>query len=87
VAREREVIAEKAKAQGKPPHVLKTFCKEVCLVDQAYVHDQAKSVGWRRYPHRQLCALGAGRGDRAPRRGFSGHRRQQVNRLRREGNR
>jgi elongation factor Ts len=24
--------------------VLKTFCKEVCLVDQAYVHDLAKSV-------------------------------------------
>jgi elongation factor Ts len=52
VAREREVIAEKAKAQGKPPDVvkeivesgLKTFYKEICLVDQDYVHDLAKSV-------------------------------------------
>jgi elongation factor Ts len=53
VAREREVIAGKARASGKPANVvekivesgLKTFYKEVCLVDQAYVHDSAKSVG------------------------------------------
>jgi elongation factor Ts len=50
VARERSVLAEKN--AGKPPHViekivesgLKTFYKEVCLLDQAYVHDSAKSV-------------------------------------------
>ena len=43
VAREREVLAEKFKAQGKPANViekivesgLKTFYKEVCLDDQA----------------------------------------------------
>jgi elongation factor Ts len=53
VAREREVIADKARASGKPAHVvekivesgLKAFYKEVCLVDQAFVHDAAKSVG------------------------------------------
>jgi elongation factor Ts len=52
VQRERDVLAEKAKAQGKPANVvdkivesgLKTFYKEVCLLDQAYVHDPAKSV-------------------------------------------
>jgi elongation factor Ts len=52
VARERDVLADKAKAQGKPANVidkivesgLKTFYKEVCLVDQAYIHDPAKSV-------------------------------------------
>jgi len=51
VARERSVLAEKN--AGKPPHViekivesgLKTFYKEVCLLDQPYVHDPAKSVG------------------------------------------
>jgi elongation factor Ts len=50
IVRERSVLAEKN--AGKPPHViekivesgLKTFYKEVCLVDQAYVHDQGKSV-------------------------------------------
>jgi elongation factor Ts len=52
VARERAVIADKAKQQGKPPNViekivesgLKTYYKEVCLIDQAFVHDPAKSV-------------------------------------------
>jgi elongation factor Ts len=52
VQREKDVLAEKAKAQGKPANVidkivesgLKTFYKEVCLLDQAYVHDPAKSV-------------------------------------------
>ncbi len=52
VARERDVLGEKAKASGKPANViekivesgLKTFYKEVCLVDQAYVHDSAKTV-------------------------------------------
>jgi elongation factor Ts len=50
VSRERSVLADKN--AGKPPHViekivesgLKTFYKEVCLLDQAYVHDPAKSV-------------------------------------------
>jgi elongation factor Ts len=52
VAREKEVMAEKYKAQGKPANMidkivesgLKTFYKEVCLVDQAYIHDPSKSV-------------------------------------------
>ena len=52
VAREQEVLAEKFRAQGKPENViskivesgLKTFFKEVCLVDQEYIHDQTKSV-------------------------------------------
>ena len=52
VARERGVLADKAKATGKPDNVvekivesgLKTFYKEVCLADQAYIHDSAKSV-------------------------------------------
>jgi elongation factor Ts len=52
VTREREVLAEKFKAQGKPEAVipkivesgLKTFFKEVCLVDQEYIHDTSKSV-------------------------------------------
>jgi len=42
VARERQVLAEKFRAQGKPEHMidkivesgLKTFYKEVCLIDQ-----------------------------------------------------
>ncbi len=50
VAREKGVLAEKN--AGKPPHVLekivesglKTYYKEVCLVDQPFVHDPAKSV-------------------------------------------
>ena len=52
VAREKGVLADKFKAQGKPANViekivesgLKTFYKEVCLLEQAYVHDSAKSV-------------------------------------------
>ncbi|MBV8427546.1 MAG: elongation factor Ts [Hyphomicrobiales bacterium] len=51
VARERSILAEKH--QGKPAHViekivdsgLKTFYKEVCLIDQAYVRDPSKTVG------------------------------------------
>jgi elongation factor Ts len=53
VAREREILAEKYRAQGKPEATiakivesgLKTFYKEVCLLDQPYVHDPDKSVG------------------------------------------
>src|SRR5262249_45449334 len=52
VARERDVLADKAKQQGKPANVvdkivesgLKTYYKEVCLLDQAFVHDPSKSV-------------------------------------------
>jgi elongation factor Ts len=52
IERERGVLADKARATGKPDNViekivesgLKTFYKEVCLVDQAYIHDPAKSV-------------------------------------------
>jgi len=50
IARERSVLTEKN--AGKPPQVLekivesglKSFYKEVCLVDQPFVHDPAKSV-------------------------------------------
>ncbi|MGD0563312.1 MAG: translation elongation factor Ts [Roseiarcus sp.] len=50
VAREKSVLADKN--AGKPPHVLekivesglKTYYKEVCLLDQPFVHDPAKSV-------------------------------------------
>jgi len=52
IRREREVLAEKAREQGKPPNVidkivesgLKTFYKEVCLLDQPFVHEPDKSV-------------------------------------------
>ncbi len=49
--REKNVLAEKN--AGKPDHVmekiiesgLKTYFKEVCLLEQAFIHDTAKSVG------------------------------------------
>jgi elongation factor Ts len=52
VTREKNVLAEKFKAQGKPATMiekivesgLKTYYKEVCLLDQPYVHDDKKSV-------------------------------------------
>jgi elongation factor Ts len=52
VRREKDVLADKYKAQGKPANVvekivesgLKTFYKEVCLLDQAYIHEPDKSV-------------------------------------------
>ncbi|HYW60576.1 MAG TPA: translation elongation factor Ts [Xanthobacteraceae bacterium] len=52
VEREKNVLAEKFRQQGKPDNViakivesgLKTFYKEVCLLDQPYVHDDKKSV-------------------------------------------
>jgi elongation factor Ts len=52
VAREQDVLADKFRAQGKPEAMigkivesgLKTFYKEVCLLDQSYIHDPAKSV-------------------------------------------
>ena len=52
VTREKDVLAEKFTAQGKPAAMiekivesgLKTFYKEVCLLDQPYIHDDKKSV-------------------------------------------
>ena len=52
IAREKGVLAEKAKASGKPDNVvekivesgLKTFYKEVTLVEQAFIHDPSKTV-------------------------------------------
>ena len=52
VEREKAVLSEKAKAQGKPANVidkivesgLKTFYKEVCLLDQGFIFDDKKSV-------------------------------------------
>lgn len=52
VAREKDVLADKFKQQGKPANViekivesgLKTFYKEVCLLEQPYIHEPDKSV-------------------------------------------
>jgi elongation factor Ts len=52
IRREKDVLAEKFKAQGKPANVidkivesgLKTFYKEVCLLEQAFIHDPDKNV-------------------------------------------
>ncbi|HUZ34262.1 MAG TPA: translation elongation factor Ts [Xanthobacteraceae bacterium] len=52
VEREKNVLAEKFKAQGKPANVidkivesgLKTFYKEVCLLDQGFIFDDKKTV-------------------------------------------
>ncbi len=52
VEREKNVLAEKFKAQDKPAKVidkivesgLKTFYKEVCLLDQGFIFDDKKSV-------------------------------------------
>jgi elongation factor Ts len=52
VEREKNVLADKFKAQGKPANViekivesgLKTFYKEVCLLEQPFIHDDKKSV-------------------------------------------
>jgi elongation factor Ts len=52
IERERNVLAEKAKAQGKAAGVvqkivesgLKTFYKEVCLLDQPFIFDDKKTV-------------------------------------------
>ena len=53
VAREKNVLADKFKQQGKPANViekivesgLKTYYKEVCLLEQAFIHDEkGKSV-------------------------------------------
>jgi elongation factor Ts len=52
VKREKDVLADKFRQQGKPENViekivesgLKTFYKEVCLLEQVYVHDTGKNV-------------------------------------------
>jgi elongation factor Ts len=52
VHRERDVLADKYRAQGKPANViekivesgLKTFYKEVCLVEQPFIHEPDQSV-------------------------------------------
>jgi elongation factor Ts len=52
IERERQVLAEKARASGKPESViekivesgLKTYFKEVCLIDQPFIHDPSKTV-------------------------------------------
>ena len=52
VEREENVLADKFRQQGKPENViakivesgLKTFYKEVCLLEQPYVHDDKKTV-------------------------------------------
>jgi elongation factor Ts len=52
VAREKAVLGDKAREQGKPANVvekivesgLKTYYKEVALLDQAYIHDPSKNV-------------------------------------------
>lgn len=52
IERERAILADKARASGKPDNViekivdsgLKSFYKEVSLVDQPFVHDPSKTV-------------------------------------------
>lgn len=52
VRREKDVLADKYRQQGKPENViekivesgLKTYYKEVCFLEQAYIHDDGKSV-------------------------------------------
>ncbi len=52
IDRERGILADKARASGKPDNViekivdsgLKSFYKEVSLVDQPFVHDPSKTV-------------------------------------------
>jgi elongation factor Ts len=52
VRREKDVLADKYRQQGKAENViekivesgLKTFYKEVCLLEQAFIHDSGKSV-------------------------------------------
>jgi elongation factor Ts len=52
IRREKDVLGEKAREQGKPANVvekivesgLKTFYKEVCLLEQPFIHEPDKSV-------------------------------------------
>jgi elongation factor Ts len=52
VKREKDVLADKYRQQGKAENMiekivesgLKTYYKEVCLLEQAFIHDSGKSV-------------------------------------------
>lgn len=52
LAREREVYRNKAKEEGKPDNIIdkiadgavKKYCKEICLMDQAYIKDDKMSI-------------------------------------------
>ncbi len=52
IERERSVYREKARNEGKPEHIIDKiaeggvtkFCKDVCLLDQAYIRDDKKSI-------------------------------------------
>jgi elongation factor Ts len=52
VRREKDILAEKFRQQGKPANIIekivdsgiKTFYKEVCLVEQDYIHEPGKTV-------------------------------------------
>jgi elongation factor Ts len=52
VQREKDILADKFRQQGKPEATIakivdsgiKTFYKEVCLLDQPYIHDTGKTV-------------------------------------------
>jgi elongation factor Ts len=52
VRREKDILAEKFRQQGKPENMIekivdsgiKTFYKEVCLVEQQYIHEPDKNV-------------------------------------------
>ena len=52
VAREKDILADKFRAQGKAEATitkivesgLKTFYKEVCLLEQAFIHEPDKNV-------------------------------------------
>jgi len=52
IKREKDVLADKFKAQGKPANMIekivesgiKTFYKEVCLLEQPFIFDDKKSV-------------------------------------------
>ena len=92
IEREKDVLADKAKAQGKPANVvekivesgLKTFYKEVCLLDQAFIirrrgqEDRGagaqggRGEGRSADQNRRVCALRARRRHRAPGGDFGG---------------
>ena len=52
IERERNVYREKARNDGKPEQIIEKiaegavvkFCKEVCLMDQAYIRDDKKTI-------------------------------------------
>jgi elongation factor Ts len=52
IQREKAVLADKYKAEGKPANIIdkivdsgiKTFFKEVCLLEQPFIFDDKKSV-------------------------------------------